>query len=177
MTGGNFTGCLERVRRHRRGFHEHADASQEARRNPFSPAPVARDVLTYRELPVSGACRTDARLVGEVKDRPRKLDVPSTSKGRMLSHRVVTMSGFPTQLPWRRFACLLRDLGYRPLKSHRGSGRQFFNPTRRPNLVSFHEPHPGATHCTKQPCTTLYGSSSSARMNLFSCLGDVEQSR
>ena len=48
------------------------------------------------------------------------------------------MSGFPTQLPWRRFACLLRDLGYRPLKSHRGSVRQFFNPTRSPNLVSFH---------------------------------------
>ena len=42
------------------------------------------------------------------------------------------MSGFPTQLPWRRFAWLLRDLGYCPLKSYRGSVRQFFNPTRKP---------------------------------------------
>lgn len=55
------------------------------------------------------------------------------------------MSGFPTQLPLRRFACLLRDLGYRPLESHRGSVRQSFNPTHSPNLVSFHEPHPGDT--------------------------------
>ena len=55
------------------------------------------------------------------------------------------MSGFPTQLPWRRFAWLLRDLGYCPLKSYRGSVRQFFNPTRSPNLVSFHEPHSGDT--------------------------------
>lgn len=28
-----------------------------------------RDVLSYRELRISGACRTGARLVGEVKDR------------------------------------------------------------------------------------------------------------
>jgi predicted RNA binding protein YcfA (HicA-like mRNA interferase family) len=55
------------------------------------------------------------------------------------------MSGFPMQLAWRRFVGLLRDLGYRPLKSHRGSVRQFFNPTRSPNLVSFHEPHSGDT--------------------------------
>lgn len=51
------------------------------------------------------------------------------------------MSGFPMQLASRRFVRLLRDLGYRPLKSHRGSVRQFFNPTRSPNLVSFREPH------------------------------------
>ena len=51
------------------------------------------------------------------------------------------MSGFPTQLSWRRFACLLRDLGYRPLKSHRRSMRQFFGPTGSPNLASFPEPH------------------------------------
>ena len=55
------------------------------------------------------------------------------------------MSGFPTQLLWRRFAWLLRDLGYCPLKSYRGSVRQFFNPTLSPNLVSFHEPQPGDT--------------------------------
>jgi len=53
------------------------------------------------------------------------------------------MSAIPSQLPWRRFVGLLRDLGYRPLKSHRGSLRQFFCPTRSPNLVSFHEPHSG----------------------------------
>ena len=55
------------------------------------------------------------------------------------------MSAIPPQLPWRRFVCLLRDLGYRPLKSHRGSLGQFFCPTRSPNLVSFHEPHSGDT--------------------------------
>ncbi|MBZ5572901.1 MAG: type II toxin-antitoxin system HicA family toxin [Acidobacteriia bacterium] len=55
------------------------------------------------------------------------------------------MPAIPTQLPWRRFVCLLRDLGYRPLKSRRGSMRQFFCPTRSPNLVSFHEPHSGDT--------------------------------
>jgi len=55
------------------------------------------------------------------------------------------MSAIPSQLPWRRFVCLLRDLGYRPLNSHRGSLRQFFCPSRSPNLVSFHEPHSGET--------------------------------
>jgi hypothetical protein len=55
------------------------------------------------------------------------------------------MSAIPTELPWRRFVCVLRDLGYRPLKSHRGSLRQFFSPARSPNLVSFHEPHTGDT--------------------------------
>jgi hypothetical protein len=64
------------------------------------------------------------------------------------------MSVFPTQLPWRCFVSLLRDLGYRPLKSHRGSVRQFFNATRSPSLVSFHEPHPGDTLHK----TTLYDS-------------------
>ena len=86
------------------------------------------------------------------------------------------MSGFPTQLSWRRFVYLLRDLGYRPLESHRGSVRRFFNSTRSPNLVSFHEPHSGDSW-TKQLCTTLFASCSSVRMNLFSCLRDVEQKR
>ena len=72
------------------------------------------------------------------------------------------MSGFPTQLPWRRFASLLRDLGYRPLKSHQGSVRQFFNP-RAAQTWSHSTSLIRATHCTKQPCTTLYGSSSSAQ--------------
>ena len=55
------------------------------------------------------------------------------------------MAAMPTQVPWSRFICVLRELGYRPLKSHRGSLRQFFCPTRSPNLVSFHESHSGET--------------------------------
>lgn len=83
------------------------------------------------------------------------------------------MSGFPTQLPWRRFVQLLRNLGYRPLKSHRGSVRQFINPTRNPNLVPFHEPHSGDTLHK----ATLYDSLrsfSSGRVNLFSYLASVD---
>jgi len=67
------------------------------------------------------------------------------------------MSGFPTQLSWRRFACLLRDLGYRPLKSHRGSVRQFFGPTGSPNLASFPEPY-SARHTAQSDLATLFGS-------------------
>ena len=55
------------------------------------------------------------------------------------------MAAIPTQLPWTRFVSVLRDLGYRQLKSRRGSLRQFFSSTRSPNLISFHEPHPGQT--------------------------------
>ncbi len=55
------------------------------------------------------------------------------------------MNGFPTQLRWNLFVRILADLGYQPLKSGRGSLRPFFNPMRQPNLVSFHEPHPGDT--------------------------------
>jgi len=65
------------------------------------------------------------------------------------------MSALPAQLPWRRFVCLLRDLGYRPLKSHRGSLRQFVSPTRSPNLVSFHEPHSGDTLHKATLCDSL----------------------
>jgi hypothetical protein len=85
------------------------------------------------------------------------------------------MPAIPTQLPWRRFVCLLRDLGYHPLKLRRGSLRQFFSPTRSPNLVSFHEPHPGDT-LHKATCATFFANSSSARMNLFSCWRNIEQS-
>ncbi len=55
------------------------------------------------------------------------------------------MSAISPQLQWRGFLCFLRDLGDRLLKSHRGSRRQFFCPARSPNLISFHEPHPGDT--------------------------------
>jgi len=61
------------------------------------------------------------------------------------------MSAIPPQLPWRRFVCVLRDLGYRPLKSHRGSLRQFFCSTRDPNLFSFHEPHSGDRSSLRGP--------------------------
>jgi len=53
------------------------------------------------------------------------------------------MPGLPPQLPWRRFVCVLRKLGYAPQKGKAGSARSFFNPTRSPNAVSFREPHPG----------------------------------
>jgi predicted RNA binding protein YcfA (HicA-like mRNA interferase family) len=55
------------------------------------------------------------------------------------------MSGFPVQLGWSQFVGALRKLGYKPVKPHRGSGRVFFNPTRTPNLILFHEPNPGDT--------------------------------
>ncbi len=65
------------------------------------------------------------------------------------------MSVLPTQLAWRRFVCLLRDLGYHPLTSRRGSLRQFFSPTRSPNLISFHEPHSGDTLQKATLCDSL----------------------
>ena len=55
------------------------------------------------------------------------------------------MAGLPNQLPWRRFVCVLHGLGYRPQKAGRGSARVFFNPARKPNTVSFREPHPTDT--------------------------------
>ncbi len=53
------------------------------------------------------------------------------------------MPGLPTQVPWRRFVCVLRTLGYTAQKTKQGSIRSFTNPERIPNLVSFREPHPG----------------------------------
>jgi predicted RNA binding protein YcfA (HicA-like mRNA interferase family) len=55
------------------------------------------------------------------------------------------MSGFPVQLRWSQFVGVLRKLGYKPVKSHQGSGRVLLNPTRTPNLILFHEPNPGDT--------------------------------
>jgi len=51
----------------------------------------------------------------------------------------------PTQLPWRRFVCVLNRLGYVPQKAGRGSVRVFSNASREPHTVSFREPHPGDT--------------------------------
>ncbi len=83
------------------------------------------------------------------------------------------MSAISPQLQWRGFLCFLRDLGDRLLKSHRGSRRQFFCPARSPNLISFHEPHPGDTlhKGTLSDCLTDSGS---VRMSLLNCLGGIE---
>jgi hypothetical protein len=53
------------------------------------------------------------------------------------------MSGPPTQIPWRRFVCVLRKLAYVSQKGKAGAARSFSNPKRTPNVVSFREPHPG----------------------------------
>ncbi len=53
------------------------------------------------------------------------------------------MPELPTQVPWRRFVCVLRKLGYTPQKGKARSARSFMNPGRIPNVVSFREPHPG----------------------------------
>ncbi len=53
------------------------------------------------------------------------------------------MPELPTQVPWRRFVCVLRKLGYTAEKTKHGSARSFVNPGRIPNVVSFREPHPG----------------------------------
>jgi predicted RNA binding protein YcfA (HicA-like mRNA interferase family) len=53
------------------------------------------------------------------------------------------MPALPSQLPWRRFVCVLRKLGYIAQTTKQGSVRSFVNPERIPNVVSFREPHPG----------------------------------
>jgi hypothetical protein len=53
------------------------------------------------------------------------------------------MAGLPTQIPWRRFVCVLRKLGYAAEKGKAGAARSFSNQTRAPNVISFREPHPG----------------------------------
>jgi predicted RNA binding protein YcfA (HicA-like mRNA interferase family) len=53
------------------------------------------------------------------------------------------MSRLPTQVPWRDFLRVLRQLGYAEQKGKAGSARYFFNPARNPNSVSLREPHPG----------------------------------
>jgi predicted RNA binding protein YcfA (HicA-like mRNA interferase family) len=47
----------------------------------------------------------------------------------------------PSQLPWRRFVCVLSKLGYKPMKSGHGSARAFYSPSREPAVATFHEPH------------------------------------
>jgi hypothetical protein len=53
------------------------------------------------------------------------------------------MPGLPTQLPWRRFVCVLRKLGYTAQKGKAGAARSFTNPNRPPTVISMREPHAG----------------------------------
>lgn len=55
------------------------------------------------------------------------------------------MPGLPAQLPWRRFVCVLKSLGYQELSSKAGAARSFHNPNGQPPVVTFHEPHKGDT--------------------------------
>jgi heme oxygenase len=53
------------------------------------------------------------------------------------------MPALPTQLPWRRFVCVLRKLGYTAQKGKAGAARAFTNPNRMPKVISLHEFHTG----------------------------------
>jgi hypothetical protein len=53
------------------------------------------------------------------------------------------MAGVPTQVPWRRFVCVLRKLGYTAQKGKAGAVRSFTNPNRMPKVISLREPHSG----------------------------------
>jgi len=53
------------------------------------------------------------------------------------------MPALPSQLPWRRFVCVLRKLGYTAQKGKAGAARAFTNLNRVPEVISMHEPHPG----------------------------------
>jgi hypothetical protein len=64
------------------------------------------------------------------------------------------MSGLPTQVPWRRFVCVLRKLGYTAQKGKAGSARSFINPSRSPEVVSLWEPRPGVN--LRPPMLRMY---------------------
>jgi hypothetical protein len=76
-------------------------------------------------------------------------EVDALEKGALVCNKcnvypkVYGMPGLPTQLPWRRFVCVLRKLGYTAQKGKAGSARSFVNPGRNPNVVSLREPHLG----------------------------------
>ena len=53
------------------------------------------------------------------------------------------MPALHAQLPWRRFVCVLRKLGYTAQKGKAGAARAFTNPNRVPKVISMHKPHPG----------------------------------
>ena len=77
------------------------------------------------------------------------------------------MPGLPTQVPWRRFICVLQKLGYTAQTKH-GSQRSFTSPERIPNLVSFREPHPGQD-LPHQCCACVFANCSWTRMSSCSC--------
>jgi hypothetical protein len=76
-------------------------------------------------------------------------EVDTLEKEALVCHKcdvypkVYGMPELPTQLPWRRFVCVLRKLGYTAQKGKAGSARRFVNPCRNPNVVSLREPHLG----------------------------------
>jgi hypothetical protein len=74
------------------------------------------------------------------------------------------MSGLPTQIPWRRFVCVLRKLGYTAQKGKAGSARSFLNPSRSPEVVSFQEPIPEATSA-RRCCACIFANFFSTRMS------------
>lgn len=53
------------------------------------------------------------------------------------------MDKLPTQLRWSEFVAALKNLKYKPLKSKRGSARQFERISDG-EVVTFHEPHGGS---------------------------------
>ena len=74
------------------------------------------------------------------------------------------MPSLPTQVPWRRFVCVLRKLSYTAQKGKAGAARPFANPGRIPNVVSLREPHPGQN--LRPPlCGSIFRDFSSMRMN------------
>jgi len=53
-------------------------------------------------------------------------------------------AGLPTQLKWRDFVHVLKQLNYEPCGGKAGSARNFKNgnpPAGMPPIVTFHEPH------------------------------------
>ena len=66
------------------------------------------------------------------------------------------MPELPTQVPWRRFVCVLRKLGYTAQKGKAGSARAFMNPNRMPNVISLREPHPGQEPRAQQCCESIF---------------------
>src|SRR2546425_1247118 len=64
------------------------------------------------------------------------------------------MPGLPSQIPWRRFVCVLRKLGYTARKAKRGLVRSFVNQNRNPNVIC-RNPTPETT-CARQCCVSIF---------------------
>ena len=113
------------------------------RRAWFRPLVRPAALHPMAELRAGGAGCIDTGFVSKVSDGAEE----SCFVG------VVLMSAIPTGLRWRRFVCLLRDLVYRPLKSHRASLRQLFSPihSANQNLISRAScrRHPAQSHLVR----------------------------